>query len=87
MQKYGWNHLNTNKLLSWPICRITKKGQKNFQRVLKQQLWLLNYSSANGSPTVRATHQPDAGKAEEKQNVTQKEAFLPHHQDRNFFLP
>lgn len=36
---------------------------------------------------VRGTDQPGAGKAEEKQNATQKEAFLPHHQDRNFFLP
>lgn len=36
---------------------------------------------------VRGTDQPGAGKVEEKQNATQKEAFLPHHQDRNFFLP
>lgn len=59
----------------------------NFQRALKQQLQLLNYSSANGSPTVGGTGQPDAGKAEKKQNVMQEAAFLPLHQDRNFFLP
>lgn len=72
MQKYVWAHLNTNKLLSWPICKITEKGEMNCK-------WMKGLARGIG--------QFDSVMAEEKQNVTQNEEFLPHYQDRSFFLP
>lgn len=36
--------------------------------------------------TVSGIDQPDMGNTEGKHNATQKEVFLPHHQDSNFCL-
>lgn len=62
MQKYGYAHLNTNKLLSWPIYRIAKGEMKSQTAAVTFELLFCKWMKE----TVSGTDQPNMGYTEWK---------------------